>query len=89
MEERRAKKIIESPEVKKARLVAWWKAQHDQIQAHRERRKLFVKRARKCIDEVDVEITYSSDKRDYHADMIAEEARNKKRKAMAMNRRKR
>ena len=37
--------------------------------------------------EVDSNLIKESDNRDYHADMLAENARNRKRKALAANRR--
>lgn len=85
--ERRAKKTIEDPQAKKDRLSMWWTKQFNSIQVHRERRHLFKIRASRCMQEIDVELHKSSDNRDYQADMIAETARNKKRKAMAANRR--
>lgn len=74
--------------MKKERLNAWFHKQFANIQAHRERRQLYHTRGTRCIAEVDIDLHHASDDRDYHADVIAETARNKKRKTMAANRRK-
>ena len=86
--ERKVKKTVEDPAVKKERLNAWWHKQFASIEAHRARRHLYRSRGTKCMAEVDVDLHHASDMRDYHADVIAETARNKKRKTMAANRRK-
>ena len=80
---------MESPQVKRERLNAWWNHQFNSIQAHREKRHLYHTRGARCLAEIDVQLLKDADNRDYHADLIAETARNKKRKTMAASRRKR
>jgi len=82
------KRSVEDEKVKKERLNAWWHKQFANIQAHRLRRRLYHTRGTKCMGEVDIALLESSDLRDYHADVIAETDRTKKRKSMAANRRK-
>jgi hypothetical protein len=84
---RRAKIVVEDPQVKKQRLAAWWAKQFNNIAAHRKRRHLYHLRGCRVMAEVDFQLIKDSDNRDYHADLLAEAARNRKRKAMAANRR--
>lgn len=86
--ERLANKVVEDPQVKKQRLAEWWHKQIRIIPVLKARRHLYKIRASRCMEEVDLKLMKESDTRDYHADIIAETARNKKRKAMAANRRK-
>lgn len=87
LSDRRAKKIIEPPEVKRERLLNWWQVQYDKIEAHRNRRKLYKLRASRCMKEVDVDLHIASDNRDYIADNIAEKVRADKKKLMSSTRR--
>ena len=84
---RRAKIVPEDPQVKKERLSNWWNKQYNSIAKHRQRRHLYHVRGCRMMAEVDFNLIKESDNRDYHADMLAENARNRKRKALAANRR--
>lgn len=89
IEERRAKKVRDDVTVRQERLSSWWRLMHDRIPIHRERRHLYKVRASRMMSEIDVKLSKEADERDAQADLIAETARNKKRKQMAANRRRR